>query len=90
MAYSADPAGFTRQVVEALQTAFPTPVWIGVGAYKLSPVQAAAHIQAARRAGSAGYVLFSYDSMIEGGAGYLEQVARAATDAAPGAGASSR
>jgi uncharacterized lipoprotein YddW (UPF0748 family) len=90
MAYAADPAAFTRQVVEALQTAFPTPVWIGVGAYKLSPVQAAAHIQAARRAGSAGYVLFSYDSMIEGGAGYLEQVARAATDAAPGAGASSR
>jgi uncharacterized lipoprotein YddW (UPF0748 family) len=91
MAYSADPAVFTRQVVDALQSASPTPVWVGIGAYKLSPVQAAAHIQAARRAGSAGYVLFSYDSMVEAGAdAYLEQVARAATDAAPAAGASGR
>lgn len=88
MAYSADPAGFTRQVVASLQAASPTPVWTGVGAYKLSPVQAAAHVLAARRAGSAGYVLFSYDSMVAGGPGYLEQVARASTDA--GAGASGR
>jgi uncharacterized lipoprotein YddW (UPF0748 family) len=90
MAYSADAAVFTRQVVDSMQAAAPTPVWIGIGAYKLAPAQAAAHVQAARRAGAAGYVLFSYDSMTEGGAAYLEQVARAATDLAPAGGASSR
>jgi uncharacterized lipoprotein YddW (UPF0748 family) len=91
MAYSADPAVFTQQVVDALQAASPTPVWIGVGAYKLPAAQAAAHVQAARRAGSAGYVLFSYDSMVEGGStAYLEQVARAASDFTPAAAANGR
>jgi uncharacterized lipoprotein YddW (UPF0748 family) len=91
MAYSDDAAEFTRQVLDALDTASPTPVWVGVGAYKLSPAQAAAHVRAARRAGSAGYVLFSYDSMTEHSAtGYLERLARAAPDAAPAPGAAGR
>jgi hypothetical protein len=38
-------------------------VWAGIGAYRLTPAQTVENIQAARRLGAAGFVLFSYDSL---------------------------
>jgi len=57
------------------------PLWAGIGAFKLTAPQTAMQIQAARHAGASGFVLFSYDSMTDGGQGpadYLAQVGRAA------------
>ena len=85
MAYTPDLSDFARQVSDAARTATPGALWAGIGAYKLDPAQALAQIQEARRAGSTGYVLFSYDSMTDPSqpaADYLEQVGRAALDAA--------
>jgi uncharacterized lipoprotein YddW (UPF0748 family) len=81
MAYTPDGAAFARQVSEAAEAALPARLWVGIGAYKLTAPQAAAQIQAARRAGASGYLLFSYDSMVEAGSSdYLAQVGRAALD----------
>ena len=41
------------------------PIWAGIGAYRLSPAQTVDNIQAARRLGAAGVVLFSYDSLTD-------------------------
>jgi hypothetical protein len=81
MTYTADSASFARLVAEAAEVALPAPLWAGIGAFKITAPQAAAQIQASRRAGASGYVLFSYDSMVEGGSGdYLAQVGRAALE----------
>jgi uncharacterized lipoprotein YddW (UPF0748 family) len=69
MAYTTSLATFNRQVAAARQAAAPQPVWAGIGAYRLSPAQTIGHIGAARQAGAAGIVLFSYDSLVEAGAG---------------------
>jgi uncharacterized lipoprotein YddW (UPF0748 family) len=83
MAYTTDGPTFARQVADAVRVAGPVPVWAGIGAYRLAPGQTLAHIQAARRAGAAGFVLFSYDSMTDPAqpTNYLEQVGRGAFDA---------
>ena len=81
MAYTPDPEAFSRHVAEAAQAALPARLWAGIGAFKLTAPQTAMQIQAARHAGASGFVLFSYDSMTDGGQGpadYLAQVGRAA------------
>jgi uncharacterized lipoprotein YddW (UPF0748 family) len=65
MAYTASLPVFNRQVAAARQAAAPRPVWAGIGAYRLTPAQTIDHIAAARNAGAAGIVLFSYDSLVE-------------------------
>ena len=65
MAYTASLPIFNRQVAAARQAAAPRPVWAGIGAYRLTPAQTIDHIAAARSAGAAGVVLFSYDSLVE-------------------------
>jgi uncharacterized lipoprotein YddW (UPF0748 family) len=83
MAYTPDLSHFARQVSEAVRASAPGALWAGIGAYKLDPAQVLAQIQEARRAGSAGYLLFSYDSMTDPAqpaADYLERVGRAALD----------
>jgi uncharacterized lipoprotein YddW (UPF0748 family) len=80
MAYTPDAAIFERQIADALQTAAPASVWAGIGAYKLAPGDVLSQIQASRVAGSAGFILFSYDSMIDptqSVPNYLEQIGRA-------------
>jgi uncharacterized lipoprotein YddW (UPF0748 family) len=69
MAYTTSLATFNRQVAAARQAAAPQPVWAGIGAYRLSSAQTIDHIVAARQAGAAGIVLFSYDSLAEAAAG---------------------
>ena len=41
------------------------PIWAGIGAYRLTPAQTVDNIQAARRLGAAGFILFSYDSLTD-------------------------
>ena len=55
-------------------------MWAGIGAYRLSPAQIADNVQAARRIGAGGVILFSYDSLADPARGpdYLSRVARAA------------
>ena len=80
MAYATDTPTFTAQLQAATQAAGRTPLWAGIGAYRLSPAQTIEDINVARRLGAAGVVLFSYDSLIgssPNGAA-LSQIGRAA------------
>jgi uncharacterized lipoprotein YddW (UPF0748 family) len=65
MAYTTSLPVFNRQVAAARQAAAPRQVWAGIGAYRLTSAQTIDHISAARQAGAAGVVLFSYDSLVE-------------------------
>jgi uncharacterized lipoprotein YddW (UPF0748 family) len=65
MTYTASLQTFNRQVAAARQAAAPRPVWAGIGAYRLTAEQTVDHFAAAREAGAAGIVLFSYDSLAE-------------------------
>jgi len=80
MAYTQDAATFASQMIAARQAAGAHPIWAGIGAYRLTPVQIADNVQTARRLGADGVILFSYDSLTEPsrGPGYLAEVARAA------------
>jgi uncharacterized lipoprotein YddW (UPF0748 family) len=63
MAYSPDARVFERQVAAATQYAGFRPVWAGIGAYRLTSADTLQYISAARRLGSAGVILFSYDAL---------------------------
>jgi uncharacterized lipoprotein YddW (UPF0748 family) len=63
MAYTQEPSRFAEQIAAARAVAGGNAVWAGIGAYRLSPAQTIENIQAARRLGAAGIVLFSYDSL---------------------------
>jgi len=64
MAYTVDTAIFQRQIAAARTFARTRPVWAGIGAYQMPPAQTLAHIAAARKLGTAGIILFSYDALI--------------------------
>lgn len=64
MAYSTDAEVFARQVTSARQYATGAVVWAGIGAYRLSAADTLQFIDTARRLGTGGIVLFSYDSLI--------------------------
>ena len=81
MAYTPDAARFAEQIASAHAAANGRAIWAGIGAYRLSPSQTVDNIQAARRLGAAGVILFSYDSLADPRSlapDYLAQVARAA------------
>ncbi|RPJ66147.1 MAG: hypothetical protein EHM24_21480, partial [Acidobacteria bacterium] len=80
MAYATDVTGFTEQMAAARQGAGGSPMWAGIGAYRLSPSQTIENIHVARRLGAAGIVLYSYDSIVSppNGPAYLSHVSRAA------------
>lgn len=63
MAYTQEPARFAEQIAAARSIAGGQAVWAGIGAYRLTPAQTIENIQAARRLGTGGFVLFSYDSL---------------------------
>jgi uncharacterized lipoprotein YddW (UPF0748 family) len=64
MAYTTDPSQFQAQVALAQDYASGRPVWTGIGAYRLSSATTLQFIAAARRLGTSGIVLFSYDALI--------------------------
>jgi uncharacterized lipoprotein YddW (UPF0748 family) len=74
MAYSTSAATFATQIAAVRATVGSTPVWAGIGAYRLTVEQTAEHVRIAGRAGAAGVLLFSYDSLTDAAAtqpGYL-------------------
>ncbi len=80
MAYTTDANVFASQIAAALLVAGGQRVWAGIGAYRLAPAEIVVNVQAARRAGVGGIILFSYDSLAEPARGpeFLSQVGRAA------------
>ena len=64
MAYTQDPRQFEAQVALAQDYAGGRPVWTGIGAYRLAPATTLQFIAAARRLGTSGIVLFSYDALV--------------------------
>jgi uncharacterized lipoprotein YddW (UPF0748 family) len=80
MAYTPDATIFASQIASVRRLATGSPVWAGIGAYRLSTAQTVENIETARRLGADGIVLFSYDSLTRPGTGldYLSSVARAA------------
>ena len=63
MAYTQETSRFAEQIAAARDVAGGAAIWAGIGSYRLTPAQTIENIQAARRLGAAGFVLFSYDSL---------------------------
>ena len=81
MAYTQEPSRFAEQIAAARDIAGGRAVWAGIGAYRLTPTQTIDNINAARKLGTAGFVLFSYDSLTgpkPPAPDYLATVSRAA------------
>ena len=81
MAYTPEAARFAEQISAARDIAGGKSIWAGIGAYRLSAAETVQNIHTARRLGTAGIVLFSYDSLIDPrqtNANYLATVGRAA------------
>jgi uncharacterized lipoprotein YddW (UPF0748 family) len=81
MAYTQEASRFAEQIAAARDVAGGRAVWAGIGSYRLSPAQTIENIQVARRLGTAGFVLFSYDSLTGAkppAADYLATVSRGA------------
>ncbi len=84
MAYTQESVRFAEQIAVARDVASGHAVWAGIGSYRLTPAQTIENIQAARRLGAAGFVLFSYDSLTgptPPAPDYLATVSRAAFSA---------
>lgn len=85
MAYTQEAARFADQIAAARAAAGSRAVWAGIGAWRLTPAQTIDNIQAARRLGAAGFVLFSYDSLTgpkPPAPDYLSTVGRAVANSA--------
>ena len=67
MAYATSVDDFSTQLSATTAAAHGRPVWAGIGAWRLPVGRSAEHLTAARRAGAAGVLLFSYDSLLETG-----------------------
>lgn len=65
MMYTTSASIFNRQLTE-LASQPPGSVWPGIGVYRITAAEAARRVDAARAAGFAGVMLFSYDSMTGG------------------------
>jgi uncharacterized lipoprotein YddW (UPF0748 family) len=85
MAYTAETDIFERQIASARAYAGSRPVWAGIGAYQLSPSQTLSHIAAARKLGTAGIILFSYEALAAppNTSGSVSELGRAAFGTAP-------
>jgi uncharacterized lipoprotein YddW (UPF0748 family) len=63
MIYTTDADAFRASVDRVKSDAGPAAVWAGIGAYRLTPARTAENLRIVRRAGVAGALLFSYDSL---------------------------
>jgi len=83
MTYTPDNDIFELQVEQALaRTAGAQRVWAGIGAYRLTVAGIVEKVELARRAGAAGVVIFSHESLLPGDLQHLRDRAFAATAAA--------
>lgn len=80
MAYTSDASEFVAQLTAVRAAAGGQALWAGIGAYRLSSSQIVENVQAARRLGVGGIILFSYDSLTGPSRGpeYLAEIGRAA------------
>ncbi len=81
LAYTTDPATFSRQVAAARQIPGVHDLWVGIGAYRLTVPRTLENIFAARQEGVEGIAIFSYDSLAPDAhdqSDYLVQVGRLA------------
>jgi uncharacterized lipoprotein YddW (UPF0748 family) len=67
MAYAEARATYRTQLALTMAGAHGRPVWTGIGAWRLPTSRTAAAIEDSRDAGAAGFLLFSYDSLLEVG-----------------------
>jgi uncharacterized lipoprotein YddW (UPF0748 family) len=65
MAYTPDTDLFEQQITKALSLAGDREVWSGIGAYRQAVGDAREKIELSRRLGAQGFILFSYNSLIE-------------------------
>jgi len=63
MIYTPDAAEFANLVARVKTDAGTADVWAGIGAFKLSPARTTENLRAVRKAGVAGVLLYSYDSL---------------------------
>ncbi len=63
MIYTMDADAFKVAVDRVKADAGPAAVWAGIGAYRLTPARTAENLRTVRRAGVAGALLYSYDSL---------------------------
>jgi uncharacterized lipoprotein YddW (UPF0748 family) len=63
MIYTTDATEFSLTVARVKTDAGPAPVWAGIGAYRLTPARTTENLRAVRKAGVAGVLLYSYDSL---------------------------
>jgi uncharacterized lipoprotein YddW (UPF0748 family) len=64
MIYTTDSADFRTALARASSGAGDrTPLWVGIGAYRLPVAATGERVRDARRAGAAGVLLFSYDNI---------------------------
>ena len=68
MIYTADATEFAATVARVKADAGTAAVWAGIGAYKLTPARTIENLRTVRRAGVAGVLLYSYDSLTSGDA----------------------
>ncbi|MFM8393749.1 MAG: glycoside hydrolase family 10 protein, partial [Acidobacteriota bacterium] len=65
MAYTPDTALFERQITTAISLAGGREVWSGIGAYRQAVGEVREKIELSRDLGAQGFILFSYNSLIE-------------------------
>jgi uncharacterized lipoprotein YddW (UPF0748 family) len=63
MIYTTDAAEFSTLVTRVKSDANAAAVWAGIGAYRLTPARTNENVRAARKAGVAGLLVYSYDSL---------------------------
>jgi uncharacterized lipoprotein YddW (UPF0748 family) len=83
MAYTDSAPLFRERIQAAVQTVGGGRIWAGIGAYRNTAEGTVAQIGVARELGAAGFVLFSYTSLVRGdsvtpGESYLRAVAQRA------------
>lgn len=85
MIYTMDADVFKTAVDRVKNDAGPAAVWAGIGAYRLTPARTAENLRTVRRAGVAGALLYSYDSLTssEAPANYFALIRSALLDNAP-------
>ena len=67
MIYTTDAAVFGATVAELTDSLGETPVWAGIGAYRLPISGTVGHVRLARTRGADGVLLFSYDKLSDSG-----------------------
>lgn len=82
MAYTTDTETFKKQIAIARGFSFGRQIWAGIGAYRMPVAGTLEKINMARKIGTDGFVLFSYDNVmnpsgINPTGDYLERVQKA-------------